>query len=451
MVIMLIWRWKEIPVSKKEEEIYSREFWMFIGSLILILSSFQIFVTTSIPVFNSIAGTSLAPPNDPIEHYNKFQLPIAVVLALLTAVVQYFKYKTTDPKKFMKKALISFVIAVVLAVGLVFLTGMKNPLFILLLFACTFTIVGNTDILLPLVWKNKIKSGAAAISHIGFGLLLIGALVSTSMKEVLSINYAGINYGSGFDEKAKRENIMLVKNRPVLMGDYVVTYRGDSVAEPNTYYVIDYQRYDMKTMEMVESFTLYPFAQINPKMGLIASPDTRHYLSKDIYTHVSSVPDKTADDWKIKHKEYVSYTVSKGDTVKVSNDTKVIIRGLSSVSSEKTMYSNAHVAEMQLDVITPFKTFQATPAFIIKDSAVLRSPYLVEDIGYKFVFANIFPLQDQFELAVYEPVDFVPDYVILKAIKFPYINFLWIGSIIMTIGFILSIYYRVKESFRNQN
>src|SRR5690606_35664330 len=37
---------------------------------------------------------------------------------------------------------------------------------------------------------------------------------------------------------------------------------------------------------------LYPNAQINPDMGIVANPDTRHYLTKDIYTHVTSLPDR---------------------------------------------------------------------------------------------------------------------------------------------------------------
>jgi len=37
------------------------------------------------------------------------------------------------------------------------------------------------------------------------------------------------------------------------------------------------------------------------------------------------------------------------------------------------------------------------------------------------------------------------DYIIMKAIVFPYINFLWGGTILMVIGFLLSIFRRLKE------
>jgi cytochrome c-type biogenesis protein CcmF len=45
----LVTRNKSIPVIKKEESMQSREFWMFVGALILAFSSILISFTTSIP------------------------------------------------------------------------------------------------------------------------------------------------------------------------------------------------------------------------------------------------------------------------------------------------------------------------------------------------------------------------------------------------------------------
>ena len=58
-------RYKTIPTIQKEEETYSREFWMFIGSLVLFLSAAVIITKTSTPVFNKIFGTNIAPPEEP--------------------------------------------------------------------------------------------------------------------------------------------------------------------------------------------------------------------------------------------------------------------------------------------------------------------------------------------------------------------------------------------------
>ena len=42
------------------------------------------------------------------------------------------------------------------------------------------------------------------------------------------------------------------------------------------------------------------------------------------------------------------------------------------------------------------------------------------------------------------------DYIILKAIEFPYINLLWGGTLIMIFGFTLSIFQRFKEAKRRR-
>ena len=92
-VFMLVKRWKELPRSAKDEDAYTREFWMFIGSLVLTISAFQIILTTSLPVFNKVFGTNMAPPSDVIQHYNKWQMPMAIIIALLTGIAQLLKYK----------------------------------------------------------------------------------------------------------------------------------------------------------------------------------------------------------------------------------------------------------------------------------------------------------------------------------------------------------------------
>src|SRR5690606_6825810 len=85
MVWLLVKHKKHMPFTKKEEDIYSREFWLFIGALVLTVACVQIIASTSIPVFNAIFGTSVAPPVDPVAHYNKWQAGFAVVVGIITA------------------------------------------------------------------------------------------------------------------------------------------------------------------------------------------------------------------------------------------------------------------------------------------------------------------------------------------------------------------------------
>src|SRR6185503_18605397 len=63
--ILYTTNYRSIPTVKKEESASSREFWMFIGSLVFFLSAVVIIGKTSLPVFNKLFGTRRAAPEDP--------------------------------------------------------------------------------------------------------------------------------------------------------------------------------------------------------------------------------------------------------------------------------------------------------------------------------------------------------------------------------------------------
>ncbi|MEZ5067438.1 MAG: cytochrome c-type biogenesis CcmF C-terminal domain-containing protein [Bacteroidia bacterium] len=91
--------WKKLPRENSDDSMTSREFWMFIGMLVLCISAVQVTFTTSIPVINKLFGLKLAPPVDVKEHFNSWQIPIAMILCLLMAIGQFFKYKHSEVKE----------------------------------------------------------------------------------------------------------------------------------------------------------------------------------------------------------------------------------------------------------------------------------------------------------------------------------------------------------------
>lgn len=100
---LLIKNYKALKETHEEEHLSSREFWMFIGMLVLVIGCLQITFTTSLPVFNKLFGLNLAAPVDAIDHYNKWQVPVAIFICLLIGVGQYFKYKKRNGKNSEKK------------------------------------------------------------------------------------------------------------------------------------------------------------------------------------------------------------------------------------------------------------------------------------------------------------------------------------------------------------
>src|SRR6185312_16305690 len=108
-------RSKEIQVVHKEEDISSREFWMFVGALIFFISAAYITFYTSLPIINKIFGTNKAIGEDPEYVYNRVMVLIAVVIGILTAFTQYLKYKNTGRSFWLKKLIAPAVIALIIS------------------------------------------------------------------------------------------------------------------------------------------------------------------------------------------------------------------------------------------------------------------------------------------------------------------------------------------------
>lgn len=438
-VALIVWRWKEMPRSAKDEEIYTREFWMFIGSLVLVISSFQITLTTSIPVFNKMFSANMAPPADVISHYNKWQMPMAIIIGVLTAVAHLLKYKKNGPEG-LKRMGIYAAISLVLTIALYFGFELKNFIYAGLLFAGVFGIVANFMLLLPFL-RGKIKLAGASVAHVGFGLLLLGVLVSSANKEVISINDSGKPINPEASSKENVENIYLERNTPHKMGDYIITYVKDSQHWVNTYYQVNYQKLDADG-NVDYTFNLYPNGQINPKMGLVANPDTKHYFSHDVFTYVSSVPSNKGEAKFINEKRH---EVGVGDTIFTNNGYAVLKGVNSNTEAEKIDVNNFQVLlGAELKVYTLSKEYDAMPMYGVQNNSATSYEALVDEAKLKFRFVGVNPQNQKVTILSYEQ-DMSGDFVIMKAIVFPWINLVWAGTIIMIVGFFLSIIKRMGD------
>lgn len=452
---LIVTRWKELPISQKDEATYSREFWLFIGALVLTIACVQIVATTSIPVFNTLFGTKIAPPTNVIQHYNKWQAPFAVIIALISGFAQYLKYKRTDVKQFFVRVVYTTILALILTCTFVFITQTHvNVIFIVLIFSALFSIIINGYILWTAFYA-KWKLAGSSIAHIGFGMLLLGALVAAATNKVISVNDTGIGFGDEFAQNNNpKENILLYKDEPIQMDRYKVTYLGDSTVGDNTFYRVNYKVIDEKTGKIQEDFNLYPNAQQNAKMRqIIASPDTRHYLFHDIYTHVSSVPLKEeAHDNHEGHSEDedyekpITHQVNIGDTIRFREGFIVVKSINREAKIQNISLAKGDVAiSLKLEINSKGKTNMVEPIYLLKNGSSFDFGKTVTDLGLKLRFSNIFPDKNKLEVMLYQKPPQPKSWIVMKAVVFPYINLFWGGAILMVIGFLISIIRRGRE------
>lgn len=454
--------YKYFPKEKDEEELYSREFWIFLGSLVLMLASLVITYFTSIPVLNKLIGSDKAPLKP--EEYNAWMVPFAIIMMVLMAAAQYLKYKSNSGSEFFKKFKFSLIIAVLFglscAIPLYLLKdfGEANGItkyhlisYCLLFITGTFAAVANTDYFIRIL-KGKITKSGASIAHIGFALIIIGALVSTSKKQTLSKNSSGksvSSLGKGFDD---RKSIFLSEGDTLPMGPYMVSYEGKERKGIDVYFKVNYF-VPGKDGKPELAFQLQPKIQDNPRMGKAAEPATKHYLNRDIYTHVTAADLETenknasADSYS-RPKNHVGHA---GDTIFASNAI-IVIDSLQTNLSEAE-YEKSDSLLIVTAVLKAMnekgQVYKARPKYIIRNNMIVPESAAIEELGLKFSFWKINPEEGSIEITMSEKAGNSKDFIVMEAYNFPFINILWLGCIILSFGTVVSIIER-KNKLKNQ-
>ncbi|MBS1947485.1 MAG: cytochrome c biogenesis protein CcsA [Bacteroidetes bacterium] len=447
---LFIKNYKKIPHIEKEESAYSREFWMFIGSLVLFLSSLFVITATSLPVINKIFNTNWSVGADNTFAYNRVEIFIAIILGLLTAFTQYLKYKDTNRKTFLKKMALPTLIATVLSLLVSIFGGIHynkyGPGFQtaihLALFGAFYAVVANAGY----IWtgmNGKIKAAGASVAHVGFGLMLVGILLSTSKKELLSYNTTGINLP--FDpkdaDKNPLENITLLKGIKTDMGKYWATYTGED--STNASGNISYYHVVLNEKKTDKRFDLYPDLIRNTKgmAGVSQNPDKHHYWDRDIYSYINyaSNLEKGSDTTQFKY-----HLLSGKDTIFYSNGYMTLHKTVKNPNNEKYHFIDADTAVMaDIEIVSrDSMRYTAKPLLYIKNNELKTIPDTVFAQDLVVIFKGI--KNNSPEIGIKESSALTP-FVSLKVYEFPYINILWIGTIIMIAGFAMSIFRRSKR------
>ena len=545
---MLVVAYRKGFASKEPEEaLWSREFWLFIGSLVLLLSAMQITFSTSVPVFNlllepfdktfgwlgektgseffkGLASAKLAPPGEAIAHYNKWQIPFAFIVSMLIAFGQYLRWKDTDVKKFRRQLAASFFLSLsITALGVYFLRYELAELnLIALFFATTFAVVANVWYV-PTVLKGSLKNAGASVAHVGFGLLLLGALISTSRQNEVSRNTRNMDLRFLNEAFNNSEDILLYRGDTVLMGQHYVRYHSKRQQGGNLYYDMDYyaaeprhyaagdtvrvgdmlfvakddhtagrfflndqpahwrpvEEHTRRTLwharewsaskPGAQVFALAPFVQLNPRFGNVAEPSTKHWLHRDLYTHVRyadlAVASDTADDAWMPDRLYEKHV---GDSI-ITPTAMAIIDSVYVVKDSVTKamlgdHYTVYAAQLRVrDLYQPDRWFEARPLVIYANGqpvmgkaaelGALRIRYSLATVVHEHDHAGAHTHAD------HEPADHTAhndriavglnvaesEFLVMQAIVFPGINILWIGCVLLFVGTLMAVWQRVKR------
>jgi len=297
--------------------------------------------------------------------------------------------------------------------------------------------LANVDLWLRL-WRGNTRHLGMTTAHVGFALVLLGSLISQGKKEFLSVNKSFIH-----KDFSANENTVLELKDTVSMVPYWVTWTGERREGQNHYYDLTFMEKRGDT-----AFTLSPFIQMNERMGNVPEPDTRHFWNRDVYTHVTfadlrDVPDST--QWK----RPLEVTLKAGEEAIVYDnfilhcDTLEVRDAVFTTDGSNIKRLNM---ALQLRLVAMDGSEEALlPIYSLAGDQLTQTDAVAERSGVKARFASVETEEGRFKIQLWRRSEEDQPFILIQAIAFPWINLLWLGSVLMGLGSALAVVQRVQR------
>jgi cytochrome c-type biogenesis protein CcmF len=412
----IVYRWKYLEDKTiYEESLLSRELSLFTASIVLVASAIIVLVGTSAPLFGQAVDTLF---------YNEMHLPIAIIIGLLNGISLLIKWKKTNTKELIRDSALSVVISFVLTIIIVVFGGMTKLLMILLTFSSAFALIVNGQITVKII-RSNLKNLGAYVAHIGIALFILGVIGSM-----------------GFGDQV---NVDLVKDKPVTAFGYEMTFTGYTPIENNTKFA-----FNINLKKGNSTYTVSPVMYMSEfNNSLMREPAILNLFSKDVYLA------------PLGYDEGTDQNTGDGETVKLEKGIETEYNG-SKISfdhfdvSSETMTDMQAGKDFQMGAVLTIENGGKTEEFELYRKSVSGqiefTDYSSKQAGIKIkllsltaqnIEVSISSLNDTEQQVVEKPKQEV--LTVTASIK-PYISLVWIGVIVLVVGFFVAVARRLKES-----
>lgn len=424
---MLIKRRNTLP-SADLPNFLNREFMMLYGSIIILLSAFQVISTTSLPVFNKIFGANAALASDVTGFYNSWQTPFAIVIAILLGAAHYLNYDNNNIQSFWKNILYPAGIALLVAIaGFVADTDMTF-VHAVFLFGIMFALASSFAYLFKFISKHR--NLAAGLTHLGFSIFLLGVLVTFSNTITLTTDSQAATRGN---------NVMLFKGQVKQVGDQLMSYTASKEERDEIFYQVDFLEQDPTGQTKVK-YSVFPSVKYNDRMGNVHNPDTRNLLQGDVFMYLTFAEDRTkraADGYSVTE----TRDIAVGDTIYA--DGKPVIMDSLKVELLDATGTNFKLTALINTVDTTNSVVAMPLNFILRGNEIESGILSIPGTDMRIRFDGVSEMADNIRVSLLEKE---PEFIVLKIMFFPWIIVLWIGAILMFTGVTVAIYKRAVRA-----
>jgi cytochrome c-type biogenesis protein CcmF len=251
---LFVLKFRRIPSDKTQAPLASREYFMFLGSLVFTLFAVFVALGTSAPIITRIWGPA---SNVQPEFYNRMGLPFACLITLLVAIAPFLLWKDVSLRESLRRLMWPTLLSLAAMPVMVFL-GVRHVPHLVLLVLSVFAVLANGYTIL-LLTRRKWRAAGGYLAHVGIGLAVLGIVASTS-------------YGT-------KETVVLPKGEEVLSLGYGFKYLGRREIENGRK-----DAYDVALRTANGAYLVSPtmfFSDFN--QGMMKKPAIHSFWSRDVY------------------------------------------------------------------------------------------------------------------------------------------------------------------------
>lgn len=412
-------RYREIPAQPVDYSAPNKENAILASLFVFAASALLVFIGTSSPIITGLFGN---PSAATIGYYNRVHIPIAIAMGLLLGIAPILRWREEGIRALLKNLTLPFILTVLFtAIPIYF--GMRNPLYIIFVAAAALALWSN---LLTVIRYLKINwlYISAPLSHVGVALMLIGIIISGTFEE---------NY-----------KVVLEKGVPGEVMDYQMVYNG-MLPSPDGK--------DVANIEVSKGQTSYDarprFYYSASSQGMMREPDVRSNWIYDLY--ISPMERREAA-----HTHDANSLVIKKGEKKQYRDYEIYFKGF-----DMGGRSEAGVLRVgaELDITHGSDTYSVIPALLYardgnrSEPAILPASSVYPNSEAKVLVRGIDADQKIIEL-VFEGMgeesaaaaSGPSEQILVDVSKKPFMNVLWLGTILIIAGAIIAIKRRITPA-----
>ena len=178
-IFLLATRLPKVPTRENEDPVLSRGFFLVASTVTVALSALVITIGTSAPLLTRFMEN---PGQVGPSFYNTVNMPLALLVGLLLAMVPYLTWRGTPPMQLLRRLVPSIVAATATTV-LAGALGVFQLFHLLFIFLSSLALFANLHKTVQLGRSGGLKRAGGYLAHVGVGIMFLGFIASSAYDE----------------------------------------------------------------------------------------------------------------------------------------------------------------------------------------------------------------------------------------------------------------------------